>query len=334
MNGDDRPGIDRYAHNPPDVDAPRDVVPINHWSGLSEEERARIVLPRRPRPETQPDLYDQWVEMLQTVVALRGFSFGGGEPPGTVLAPVRATGVESSRNWSGARVASHETGPFDIIVGRWEAPAVSNAPLVGGLDARCSIWVGLAGHRRWSNALPQIGTQHVAGVNAGDPDVHFAWVQWWVRDADPTESRVRMRRLAAPVIAQGAHVLCWIEMLTPLRANFFITRQGDPILYRTRVEMDGPPNPVPGAAVRGAAAEWIVERPRDPVTRRFHPLANYTRALFRRCAAGTPTGQELVSACRLIRMVEHRQRPERARIISTPRRRGEKRGRLVVTYSG
>jgi hypothetical protein len=326
--------IKSFTRNPPDETVPGGADPFTYWSGLSDAELDRVVLPRRPNRSRAADIYEQWADMLDGAETLTGFSFAGAEPPGSVVPIGAPRRIESSRNWSGARVAPTGGRLFDSVIGRWQAPNPRPVPLEHGLRGACSIWVGLGGHRRWSNALPQIGTVHVAGSGAAPPDFHTAWIQWWVRGADPTESRVKPRALSAPAITAGSVVLCWIEMVRPMEARFFLRKQGDPILYRAVVAMDGAPGPVPNAAVRGSAAEWIVERPRNPASAHFHPLARFRSVRFNRCAARTSAGQERLGACRMIRMVQQQQAPERATVISTPRRRSEDAGKLLITYTG
>ncbi len=329
--------IDLFARTLRDVDVPAGLDPLSYWLSRSDAEIEQAVLPKRPDRSQDVELFDQWTDMLDGAEALRNFSFDATyEPPGSSVTPIAPSPIETSRNWSGARVAATAGATFNRVAGRWEAPNPRKAALVDGRKATCSVWVGLDGHRRWSSAMPQIGTLHIAGVNNTDPDQHTAWVQWWVRGIDPmAEPRIKPRPLALPVITHGDVVLCWIELIRDVEANFFIRKQGDPTLYRTTIVMDGAPGPVPGAAARGLAAEWIVERPRDPGPPPvLYPLANFRSVRFTRCVAGTAQGQKKLEACHLIRMIERRQMPERTTVISKPRRQGQSAGRLLVTYTG
>lgn len=167
------------------------------------DELERFGLPPRPDAQRQPRLLRQWGSLIapamryvrpgvpdlifnvlqQRVLGARGNTDEGGHG---VWAPTR---WGTSRNWSGAVIATCGGETFDRVAGSWVVPSPArplgrgaNLPALGSW--RSSAWIGLDGYRGWSRSLPQIGTASVVEPDpaTGDPTPRcYAWVQWWVR---------------------------------------------------------------------------------------------------------------------------------------------------------
>jgi hypothetical protein len=274
---------------------------------------------------------------------------GGSSPPFVVTAaPPDAASSESvalaaasgrwsrSENWSGTYLRSTGGNMFTQVVGQWSTPAsVTYTPVPNG-KYRSSIWIGIDGQARYTNAtLPQIGTSQI--FNKAGALVHRAWFEWW--DNRIEEYHKKHAKLSSPnyivnlPIDAGHVILCSLEVV-----------QGDaahPVMARMCIKNDttgrfimpflvyAPPvgRDREEATVTGATAEWVVERPWSTADNALFTLPNYGSVAFSNCAAvlapaiglaGTPEG--LLTA-KYITMYEVQQQPVSRTInISQPSR--------------
>jgi Peptidase A4 family len=318
----------------------------------TDAELARLGLPARPDARTAPRLRALWEEMMRpplrfVVPTLRPAAGSDGPGPGappcrdgtaaSVLGPrhrratpasPRATRSGVSQNWSGAVLAPSRGRRFGRVLGLWRAPLVSpgDGP-DGGLDWKCSVWIGLDGDRLWHLGMPQIGTEHVVD-GKGRQEVRVWW-QWWLREGfscpvliegfpvkpgdnvifDLTRLDERTVLFAGCNLAAGR---CMVPIRVPL----------PPVLPWPEVPdgMERDPTGLP-PTVPGASAEWIVERPRDlppPFgTDAFHPLPDFGAVAFDGAAlmeeaGGEPEAEVTIDSPRLLRLVERLDGPSRA----------------------
>jgi hypothetical protein len=281
---------------------------------------------------------------------------------------------ERSSNWSGAVALPGRGYRFSAASARWRVPqatrpAGENGPQpkleippqlpVAGLGNqqlklpdswRCSIWVGLDGHRLLSDSLPQIGTTVIVDVDANGVErvrAH-AWAQWWVRGKQYGEMRFDNFE-----VAPGDSVTAWLGM-----------RSEDEVVLRIRNERTGkigtaawrsgaPPSRASSrteqlvqaqihaepAPAEGAAAAWVVERPMVMFSHELFPLPRFEPVQFERCIAalrgpGDPltTATALVDlrAARRIEMFRQRGRPYRTETCAAPAL-GAEADRLVLS---
>jgi hypothetical protein len=303
-------------------------------------------LPSRPDARAAPRMRALWEEMMRpplrfVVPALRmavppAFPCGGGRATRpsprdrrTTPAP-RATRSQSSQNWSGAVLAPSRGRRFGRILGSWRAPIVSpgDGP-DGGLDWRCSVWIGLDGYRMWHAGMPQVGTEHVVDRSGRGGQRVRVWWQWWLRGG-----------FSCPVyldefpVKPGDVVIFDLTRLDERTVLFFGRNVGTghclapvlvplpPVVPWDVVPEGLPPRPsgLP-PLVPGASAEWIVERPRDlppPFgTDAFHPLADFGAVAFdgaalMDAAGGEPAAEMTIDSPRLLRLVDRQEGPSRA----------------------
>jgi hypothetical protein len=277
---------------------------------------------------------------------------------------------ERSPNWSGAVAMPSAGRRFSAIAARWRVPKATRPgqdprplqdlppepPIRGVAQApgrpeswRCSIWVGLDGHRMASDSLPQIGTTVVVDIDAAGKErvrAH-AWAQWWVRGKQYGEMRFEGFELAP-----DDTVTAWLGMRSPHEAVLRIrnerTRQigsaawrsGDPPAGARR-EADVRQVHADGAPAEGAAAAWVVERPMVMFSRELYPAPRFEPVRFERCIAALrdpgddwSVASRLVDLgdARLIRMYHHRARPFRTEACVTPEAARE--DRLTLRYAG
>lgn len=322
-------------------------------------------LPRRPDERGNPVAFGLWCRMLSAPLMIREPRLSlasvndpaGGQPhsPSTLpdlpcgtrkgLPRTRSTTCEAgwSENWSGAYITPHDAERFTQIWGSWTVPRPC-LPQGGGsgstaADHRCSIWIGMGGHREHARSLPQLGTAQAVSEKEGGPAVAcWAWFQWWVgrgREIGP----VNLAPKDFPVQPDEEIICCLAVELADVVAFHFKNQTNG--RYRS-IHFSAAE---PGAQADGASAEWIVERPSlfpppsEPQNAPLHPLPDYGSVTFHGCAAetrpapgqgrGTPRG--LVGA-RLIGMSEARSDPYRSVLISRPEKVDD--ATLRVVYRG
>ncbi len=265
---------------------------------------------------------------------------------------------QGSNNWSGAFITARNGERFSAVTARWKVPDAGENPVappgVPGPDKeppsrRCSVWIGLAGHRAVARSMPQIGTPTAEIFHLdGRREVRcYAWAQWWVRGEHYGE--VEFQDL---VVSAGDEVVCWLALLDPRRVVMCIrnvtTGAEDSVLWRS--------GPKPGkgrgrdradqahdeaAPVQGMAAVWVVERPTVMYSDVLYPLPDFGEVEFRDCIAGVRRPDQpfhevvdlrALEGRRLIRMFDQRAAPWRAPRISLPENPVGDRTRLLVRY--
>jgi hypothetical protein len=256
--------------------------------------------------------------------ALRRFASRGA---GVATLPV----ASSSQNWSGAYLLPRNGERFTQIVGHWQLPRVGPGAEFGPADLpfRCSAWIGIDGKKRWSESMPQVGTEHTIGRD-GHAEQPRLWWQWWLRDGPSTPHYIDGVEVHA-----GDTVLCSLTVVSPNLVRFHVVNRNT--LAFAGVAVSEP------VALRGSSAEWVVEQPSRPEVvdgvRRagpLFPLPAFDSVLFERCAAmsaaapGADGRCRPMRAARLVRMVRTLRDPSRIAVISQPRRRGEADGALRV----
>jgi hypothetical protein len=184
-----------------------------------------------------------------------------------LLAPAALASSTQSSNWAG--YAIHKSGvQFKRVAGSWTQPA---ATCTSGRPTFSSVWVGIGGYNRKSNALEQIGTE--ADCSASGRPVSNAWYE-----LVPTPSRtIRMTvnpgdLMRASVDVRGDEVRLQLTDLT--RRKSFTRTIDDATLDRS-------------------SAEWIVEAPSECAGRfscQALALADFGSATFSGARALTTTG--------------------------------------------
>ncbi len=296
--------------------------PINA-STVTNKRLIKLGLPPRPNKRVDPLGWELWWEFFSPEVEfLKGeFTLSA---IATKLRHYRETRQvfsshdETSANWSGAYITPDHGRRFKDIHGRWRVPAVK-PPTQGPLDPsgvyHSSVFIGLDGQRRYAaDSLPQIGTrQEIDAAGAGTR--YETWWEWFARGDGSWPTQMPLQ------VKAGQRVKCWITVISPTKVRFMMRN------LETRFAIafhHSPPLPADPALFPGVTAEWVVERPTD----KFGVLAtlpDYCHVSFHQCiatadgATGGPKYHDLTGA-RLIRMMERRYSPWRAKLISEPRR--------------
>lgn len=228
--------------------------------------------------------------------------------------------LESSANWSGGYITANHTGPFRMVFGSWTIPTPNPPAGAPAGDYRCATWVGLDGLRRYSDSLPQLGTTQTVVVGAGGTARTVeAWWQWWVRGTNN-----------APVpfptpftVAIGDLVTCGLFMINPTLVLVFIKNNTSGLFARYVVVAPSAASSLSAiAALRGAHAEWVAERPMHLGSTDLYPLADYGIVDFSNCLTVVPTQVRDLRGARFIRMSEIRRPPLRSTIISSAGKTG------------
>lgn len=237
------------------------------------------------------------------------------------------SGIEASRNWSGAYIESNDNKTFGLVAGRWTVPPIAVPPgdtSPPGTLFACSHWIGLDGQRLYRDStLPQIGTRgEIVSTAAGaDPPRSFAWTQWWARDVPGSN----YKEIVNFDVLSGDEVICLIVVWGAAAVTMFIrnSRTGD-----FRFMAPPPPEDMRGLpfVISGATAEWVVERPTALNSTNLIPLGDYGRVEFKDCLAvqnGLPPGEpeiHTLAGSRMIRMFAVDPDPPRTPMISYPTR--------------
>ena len=313
----------------------------------------RFGLPARPDEGAQPALFGLWQRMLsgalevgEAVLDVPSVATPLATPwvirprlfrPAPKAVPGPAAGAVSreagwSENWSGAYVTPRSGERFTQVWGRWTVPSpmlpAGAATNPEALEHRCSVWVGLGGHRTHSRSMPQVGTTQAVRIVDGRPTaVCWAWTQWWVRDRNFGPVDLSCRDFP---VHPGDEIICGVTVEDGAEVAFHLKNQSTGQMRNIRL---APPEP--WAPADGASAEWIVERPTlfpspsDAGLPSLHPLPDYGVLEFRECLAetrrasgeGGGTARDLTGA-RLIGMSESRTDPYRSTVISRPEKFG------------
>lgn len=134
--------------------------------GACEVEPDHYLLPQRRDPESEPEEYRLCQGLFTppaegTLNFIRPeFDFDVSYRLDMSTEPTGSARIESSPNWSGAYVVPSHGRRFNRIAASWRVPKVNPPkPADGGDpapgDYRCSTWIGLDGHRRYTNGMPQ-----------------------------------------------------------------------------------------------------------------------------------------------------------------------------------
>ena len=223
--------------------------------------------------------------------------------------------LESSANWSGGYITANHTGPFQMVFGSWTIPTPNPPAGAPAGDYRCATWVGLDGVRRYSDSLPQLGTtQTVVVGTTGTTRTVETWWQWWIRG-----SNYLPVPFPAPfTVAIGDAVTCGLVMLSSTRVLVFIKNNNSGLYAGYVVDAPGAAASLSAiAALRGAHAEWIAERPMKIGSTDLYPLADYGSVDFSDCLTVVPAQVRDLRGARFIRMAEIRPAVLRSTIISS-----------------
>lgn len=256
----------------------------------------------------RPDGEDRSLELWRPLALSRrregvdsSMSFVGAERSRTAYNRLGLKGhVETSRNWSGAVIASpYRNRPFDFLIGTWMIPNFRR-PSQGTNDVyACSTWIGFDGHRRNSRSLPQVGTvQQIIKDSAGTYHSSIvAWRQWWHKDdTGPEEYDPAVFPISVgDQIIASLFVIPGIGVLKNL-LNVSTRQAIEPVLV---------PTPRPDLEPRSLDAECVLERPRSLhppfvnfMTPEFDPTTFQCHAIVR-----GKTKSYTMRGGRLIRMV-------------------------------
>jgi peptidase A4-like protein len=228
--------------------------------------------------------------------------------------------LETSTNWSGGYITANHTGPFSMVFGSWTIPTPNQPAGAPGGDYRCATWVGLDGLRRYSDSLPQLGTtQRVVAGGGGTTRTVEAWWQWWIRGANyppvpfPSTFTVQI----------GDPVTCGLAVVSSALVRVFIKNDANGLFARYDIVAPAAAALLAAtAALRGAHAEWIAERPMQLGSTVLYPLADYGSVDFSNCLTIVPAQVRDLRGARFIRMGEMRQGALRSTIISSAGKTG------------
>ncbi len=336
------PGGPRPRFDPPEPDPGCDPRLAAAWRGLFWGAPANDAIASDHDPQTQH--------------RFRAALNGGG-------AGLGRSRQERSPNWSGAVLAPGGGMRFSAVAARWRVPRATrpaddrgatprlelpaHKPLLADEAGprlpeswRCSIWVGLDGHRAMSDSLPQIGTTVVVDTDAaGQERVRaHAWAQWWVRGKQYGELR-----FVDFDLRPDDTVTAFVMLRSPHRAVLRIRnertgrigtaswrsgapREEDEAFDPRRQQIHAPADAAPA---EGAAAAFVVERPMVMFSRELYPLPAFEPVAFDSCIAalqapGAPFARAAalldLRAARLIGMHHARANPYRSETCAVPAR--------------
>lgn len=304
---------------------PADFDPLKAPDDLRE----KYGIPRPPPRDLQPLTYAFWRRLYAPPFTFLAKPIIGISPT-TQLSYLRsgppAGRGEGSSNWSGAYISPRDGEMFTEIHSIWRVPRPKARPDAGPNERfESSTWIGLDGQRRYFNSsLPQIGTAQHVQLNNGVPTVTCSsWVQWWARDTDIAVLD------AGVAVAPDDEIACSIVVDSPVSAKFTmrnLTSGAPAILMQVQSPFATPPGGSADVQIRisGATAEWVTERPINPVDHVAYRLPDYGSVLFADCHAVSATGplqpgrERDLSGARLITMYETRREPSRTAKISIP----------------
>lgn len=224
-------------------------------------------LPARPDPVAEPALHRLWAAMFPAGVrfvgiksqpatcatAIKGRSARAESVGARIRRPMRRR--LTSVNWSGGYAYPRYGARFVQVGGSWVVPETSaGSPddrhavhrQHDPLPYRCTIWIGVDGRQRWATGMPQLGTEHNA-----DGSARFWW-QWWTPNN-------KCFQFYVPEIAVQAkqRVICNLSIIGGEKARFHFFNADSKEFGTVEVKWPG--------HLHGSSAEWILERPGDPV---------------------------------------------------------------------
>ncbi len=291
----------------------RALLSERELQSLNDEELVQRRYPIRPNPDEAPGAFQAWrravalptIEVDPVLVPRPDASHG----------PAQA-GPETFYNWSGFELTRSSpimrplrggsAGPYDWITGRWHVPDLTGRSLG---DQRSSFWVGLS-DGNGNTDLWQAGTeQDIVGVGWSDSPYDSPSLMMWLA-GPPTAWTEFLPQQQSEQVISGLTVSTGDEIYTQawigdagsgptLSGQFGVVYiQNNTTGYSTWVYTDR------GATrLKGAEAEWIMERPtiEPPVfvaPYGYYTLADYGAAVMRNAyarRANEPRGQGYVS---------------------------------------
>ncbi|MFF4491695.1 G1 family glutamic endopeptidase [Streptomyces sp. NPDC001544] len=188
--------------------------------------------------------------------------------------------AETSAIWSGGVVRPPDGATVNTVYGEWVVPR-PYPPALNGTFSYDSTWVGIDGDGSSDILLAGI-TANTMGVQVfGNPQVvvsAYAWYDWWSPETvDPRA--VYPKVIPNFPFAFGEKIACYIYVTSTRSANIDLYNMS------RRQMMPFSLNAPPDTSLVGNCAEWIVERPTDPVSLRPTQLANYGSVAFESCFA-------------------------------------------------
>jgi hypothetical protein len=156
-----------------------------------------------------------------------------------------------------------------------------------------------------------------------------AWWQWWIRGANYPPVP-----FPAPfTVAIGDPVTCGLAVISPLRVRVFIKNEASGQFARYDIDAPAAASSLGTiAALRGAHAEWIAERPMQLGSTVLYPLASYGLVDFSNCLTVVPIQVRDLRGARFIRMAEMRETPLRSTIISSAGKMGAPQTMMRARY--
>ena len=287
------------------------------------DELEQFGLPPRPDPRRYEAAFGVWQRMMSPPLEIVPATFPVLTAKFDYRISVEALALkvavsdqlESSANWSGGYITANHTGPFLMVFGSWTIPTPDQPAGAPDGDYRCATWIGLDGLRRYSDSLPQLGTtQRVVVASGVATRTVEAWWQWWIRGANYPPVP-----FPAPFTVQiGDPVTCGLAVVSPTRVRVFIKNDYNGLFARYDIDAPAAASSLAAiAALRGAHAEWIAERPMQLGSTVLYPLADYGSVDFSNCLTVVPTQVRDLRGARFIRMKEMRPAPLRSAIISS-----------------
>lgn len=286
---------------------------------LRDEELEGFSLPRRYDPIRTPRAHANWVRALSSPV--RSLKSGRAElrvlrPPVAGRLGRHAATTVASHNWSGYCVQRLGKERITSVQGIWRVPMVLDGrppgPVTG--EWKSSVWVGLDGYLPASRSMPQIGTEQRR--LADGTTTYSAWVWWW--------GLGQPLSLPPPIainIDHGNLIYAQVQEQGLTKANLLLKNlmTGETRSFTVTCKDFGGHD----YEVEGRTAEWVLEAPTHPGSRRIFTLPDYQQALFLSCNCvsldGTTPSERQPDSGTGIRMVDwdHHLRPGKP--ISVPR---------------
>jgi hypothetical protein len=246
---------------------------------LSNEELDRYSLPRRYDPEKTPRAFANWSRALakpmQSIITGRMTLRAIGPPVAGRMGQIAAMPA-TSHNWSGCVVRRFGKERIASVQGSWTVPEVSGGRVPGPVagEWKSSMWVGLDGYLPASRSMPQIGTEQrrlANGVNE-----YCTWVWWW-----GLGQPLSLPQHQPVHVEPGQNVYAQVQTISATEARLTLRNLTASTLMSFEVtSLDF------GARayeVEGRTAEWVVEAPTDPLSRRIFTLPNFYVAEFTDC---------------------------------------------------
>jgi peptidase A4-like protein len=311
----------------------------------------RYGIPRKPDAIAEPRLFEFWKRLVSPPFSTRRPTFSSIDPPSPIwvyssmrevsFVPSRGGTLESSLNWSGAVVSPPWPKRVVFAAAGWIAPNVRkpSAPALftHSNDPKSLVWVGLDGHngRLPKISLPQIGTAHWPDPPRPGDRQHFAWWDWWCHPKSSSSPRKAVTRIADFAVDAGHEVLAGLAVLISEDVLFFIKNQSTGEFRSFLAKRQ----PLDDIEPLGSSVEWVLERPTNPHSGKFYPLAAYYDSVdFKYCLALAADGpiapgrlMTLADNGRMIKMREAFADPYRTAYVSRAKRRRDPDGSIGVT---